>query len=88
MSFSTQDSDEVLSEMNVTPLVEYGFRLPSALDNRPMRFEEFEALAPQTIYVPDGRDWRSADFVAVTRFGRRGAVSGAGGAGRLAGGAL
>ena len=32
-------------------LVEYGFRLPSALDNRPMRFEEFEALAPQSIYV-------------------------------------
>ncbi|MCW8944343.1 MAG: excinuclease ABC subunit UvrB [Sedimenticola sp.] len=32
-------------------LVEYGFRLPSALDNRPMRFEEFEARAPQTIYV-------------------------------------
>ena len=32
-------------------LVEYGFRLPSALDNRPMKFEEFEALAPQTIYV-------------------------------------
>jgi excinuclease ABC subunit B len=32
-------------------LVEYGFRLLSALDNRPMRFEEFEALAPQTIYV-------------------------------------
>ncbi|MEX6370591.1 excinuclease ABC subunit UvrB [Providencia huaxiensis] len=32
-------------------LVEYGFRLPSALDNRPMRFEEFEALALQTIYV-------------------------------------
>ncbi|WP_342221358.1 excinuclease ABC subunit UvrB [Candidatus Fukatsuia endosymbiont of Tuberolachnus salignus] len=32
-------------------LVAYGFRLPSALDNRPMRFEEFEALAPQTIYV-------------------------------------
>ncbi|MUK60651.1 excinuclease ABC subunit UvrB [Aliivibrio fischeri] len=32
-------------------LVEYGFRLPSALDNRPLRFEEFEALAPQTIYV-------------------------------------
>lgn len=32
-------------------LVEYGFRLPSALDNRPMRFEEFEAQAPQTIYV-------------------------------------
>ncbi len=32
-------------------LVEYGFRLPSALDNRPLRFEEFEAIAPQTLYV-------------------------------------
>jgi len=32
-------------------LVEYGFRLPSALDNRPLRFEEFEALAPQTVFV-------------------------------------
>ena len=32
-------------------LVEYGFRLPSALDNRPLRFEELEARAPQTIYV-------------------------------------
>ena len=32
-------------------LAEYGFRLPSALDNRPLRFEEFERLAPQTIYV-------------------------------------
>jgi excinuclease ABC subunit B len=32
-------------------LVEYGFRLPSALDNRPLRFEEFEKLAPQSIYV-------------------------------------
>ena len=32
-------------------LVEYGFRLPSALDNRPLRFDEFEKLAPQTIYV-------------------------------------
>lgn len=32
-------------------LVEYGFRLPSALDNRPLRFHEFERLAPQTIYV-------------------------------------
>ncbi|UTV26854.1 excinuclease ABC subunit UvrB [Photobacterium atrarenae] len=32
-------------------LVEYGFRLPSALDNRPLKFEEFEALAPQTLYV-------------------------------------
>ncbi len=32
-------------------LVEYGFRLPSALDNRPMRFDEWEALAPQMIFV-------------------------------------
>ncbi len=32
-------------------LVEHGFRLPSALDNRPLKFEEFEALSPQTIFV-------------------------------------
>ena len=32
-------------------LVEYGFRLPSALDNRPLKFEEFDAIAPQRIYV-------------------------------------
>ena len=32
-------------------LVEYGFRLPCALDNRPLRFDEFERLAPQTIFV-------------------------------------
>jgi excinuclease ABC subunit B len=32
-------------------LVEYGFRLPSALDNRPMRFDEWEAISPQTIFV-------------------------------------
>ncbi|MGI9335297.1 MAG: excinuclease ABC subunit UvrB [Gammaproteobacteria bacterium] len=32
-------------------LVEYGFRLPSALDNRPLRFDEFERLAPQTVFV-------------------------------------
>lgn len=32
-------------------LVEYGFRLPSALDNRPLKFDEFEALTGQTIYV-------------------------------------
>ncbi len=32
-------------------LVEYGFRLPAALDNRPLNFDEFERLAPQTIYV-------------------------------------
>ena len=32
-------------------LVNYGFRLPSALDNRPLKFDEFEAIAPQRIYV-------------------------------------
>jgi len=32
-------------------LVEYGFRLPSALDNRPLKFDEFEQLAPQAIFV-------------------------------------
>ena len=34
-----------------TTLVEYGFRLPAALDNRPLRFEEFESLTPQVVYV-------------------------------------
>ena len=32
-------------------LVEYGFRLPAAIDNRPLKFNEFESLTPQTIYV-------------------------------------
>jgi excinuclease ABC subunit B len=32
-------------------LVEHGFRLPSALDNRPLRFEEFEAIVPQVLFV-------------------------------------
>ena len=32
-------------------LVDYGFRLPSALDNRPLNFEEFEEITPQTIYL-------------------------------------
>ncbi len=32
-------------------LIDHGFRLPSALDNRPLRFEEFEAVVPQTVYV-------------------------------------
>lgn len=34
-----------------TNLVEFGFRLPAAMDNRPLKFEEFEALAGQTVYV-------------------------------------
>ncbi len=32
-------------------LVNYGFRLPSAMDNRPLNFDEFESLAPQTVYI-------------------------------------
>src|SRR5690606_33650022 len=32
-------------------LVNYGFRLPSALDNRPLKFDEFEKLMPQTVFV-------------------------------------
>ena len=32
-------------------LVEYGFRLPSAMDNRPLKFEEFRAMMPQTVFV-------------------------------------
>jgi excinuclease ABC subunit B len=47
-------------------LVEYGFRLPSALDNRPLRFDEFEALSPQTLFVsatPGPYEARHADAV-------------------------
>ena len=33
-------------------LVDYGFRLPSAVDNRPLMFEEFEGMMPQTIFAP------------------------------------
>jgi len=47
-------------------LVEYGFRLPSALDNRPLRFDEFERMAPQTIYVsatPGPYELKHADAV-------------------------
>lgn len=48
-------------------LVEYGFRLPSAMDNRPLKFEEFEARSPQTIYVsatPGEYELEHADAVA------------------------
>ncbi|CAG7589633.1 MAG: excinuclease ABC subunit UvrB [Candidatus Midichloria sp.] len=41
------DSDRARKEI----LVNYGFRLPSALDNRPLRFEEWDAMRPQTIFV-------------------------------------
>ncbi len=49
-------------------LVEYGFRLPAALDNRPLNFNEFEALAPQTIYVsatPADYELEKSDGVVV-----------------------
>lgn len=54
-------------------LVDYGFRLPSALDNRPLRFDEFQALQGQTIYVsatPGERElaWAYAD--ALRRAGK------------------
>jgi excinuclease ABC subunit B len=45
-------------------LVEYGFRLPSALDNRPLTFEEFEALVNQVVYVsatPAGYEFRKSE---------------------------
>lgn len=49
-------------------LVEYGFRLPSALDNRPLKFEEFETLLNQTIYVsatPADYELQKAEGVVV-----------------------
>ena len=49
-------------------LVEYGFRLPSALDNRPLNFDEFECLAPQTIYVsatPADYELEKSDGVVI-----------------------
>ena len=50
-----------------TSLVNYGFRLPSALDNRPLRFEEFEKLAKQTIYVSaTPAPWEKEHSVGIT----------------------
>ena len=49
-------------------LIEYGFRLPAARDNRPLRFEEFEALTKQTIYVsatPADYELQKADGIVV-----------------------
>ena len=49
-------------------LVEYGFRLPAAIDNRPLRFEEFERLTNQTIYVsatPADYELAKSDGVVV-----------------------
>jgi len=49
-------------------LVEYGFRMPSAIDNRPLKFEEFEALVGQTVYVsatPTDYELEKCDGVIV-----------------------
>ena len=51
-----------------TTLVEYGFRLPAALDNRPLKFEEFIELTPQTIYVsatPDDYEIARSEGIVV-----------------------
>jgi len=53
-------------------LVEHGFRLPTALDNRPMKFEEFEAIAPQMVFVsatpgPYEMQWSSQTVEQVVR---------------------
>ena len=51
-----------------TNLVEYGFRLPSALDNRPLRFEEFQSLIGQTLYIsatPADYELEKSDGVIV-----------------------
>ncbi len=44
-----------------TTLVDFGFRLPSALDNRPLNFEEFEMLTPRTLYVSATPDQKELD---------------------------
>ena len=49
-------------------LVEYGFRLPAAKDNRPLKFDEFEQLTPQTIYVsatPEDYELEKSEGVVV-----------------------
>jgi excinuclease ABC subunit B len=61
-------------------LVDHGFRLPSALDNRPLRFDEFQALQGQTIYVsatPGPRELQWAREDALRRQGRKVMVPGA-----------
>jgi excinuclease ABC subunit B len=54
-------------------LVDFGFRLPSAMDNRPLNFPEFEALTPQTIYVsatPGNYEMEKTDGVVVEQIVR------------------
>ena len=51
-----------------TALVDYGFRLPSAMDNRPLTFQEFEDLTGQTIYVsatPSDYELRKSEGVVI-----------------------
>ena len=60
-----------------TVLVDYGFRLPSALDNRPLRFEEFQSLQGQTIYVsatpgPRELEWTRQSAPALSGSGADG----------------
>jgi excinuclease ABC subunit B len=52
-------------------LVEYGFRLPSAIDNRPLKFEEFEALIPQAVFVsatPADYELKKSQGVVIEQF--------------------
>ncbi len=51
MSRSRNYAECMWDQSRKTTLVEYGFRLPSAKDNRPLCFEEFEMQIPQVIYV-------------------------------------
>ncbi len=53
-------------------LIDYGFRLPAAIDNRPLRFEEFERRIPQTIYVSATPDQWETDRVMAS--GGKGAI--------------
>jgi excinuclease ABC subunit B len=51
-------------------LVEYGFRLPAAMDNRPLKFEEFEAMQNQVIYVSQLRQimsWKKQEGLILNR---------------------
>jgi len=64
-----------------TVLVEYGFRLPSALDNRPLKFSEFQELQGQTIYVsatpaPREIEWARHSFLACSGGKRRDGANG------------
>uniref|UniRef100_UPI00269B0A56 hypothetical protein n=1 Tax=Azospirillum argentinense TaxID=2970906 RepID=UPI00269B0A56 len=43
--------------MRKETLSEYGFPLPSAMDNRPLKFEEWEGMRPQTVFVSAPRPW-------------------------------